>query len=134
MHTAVKEREKVGEQAVKPQEPGRRARVVRPRVDIYETKDAHVVLVEMPGVDENSVDVKIEKDWIGVHGKPDRTLPEGYRSIHRECETGDYKRTFTFYSDIDRDRISAFIKDGLLKLVLPKSEKALTKRIVVKSE
>ena len=79
MPQAVQEREESGQRAAEALAPSRAVR--RPKADIYESGDSLVVLVEMPGVDESSVGVEIEKNWITIYGKAERGLPEGYRLV-----------------------------------------------------
>jgi HSP20 family molecular chaperone IbpA len=82
----------------------------------------------MPGVDEGTVDVTLEKDMLTVYG----TVEAGGGATYAEYETGDYKRVFTVSDEIDRDGIKATVKNGVLKLVLPKAEQAKAKKIKIR--
>jgi HSP20 family molecular chaperone IbpA len=90
-----------------------------PRADIYETDDELVVVADMPGVDENSVEVLVQ--------------PENFSLAYAEYEEGDYERSFTLSNEIDLNRIEATVKDGVLRLHLPKIGEAKTKKIAVKA-
>ncbi len=104
-----------------------------PAVDIYEGEESLVVLVEMPGVSREDVDVGLEKGVLSVFGrsKP-RKLDEGYRSVSSEFEAGHYQRSFRLSEEIDSERIEAAMKSGVLRLVLPKSSRMRSQRIEVK--
>jgi HSP20 family molecular chaperone IbpA len=111
----------------------RESRCFVPRADIYETEDKLVVVTDMPGVDENSVDITLEKNILSINGYVDYYEPEGYSLAWAEYEIGDYQRSFRISNEIDRDKIEASIKDGVLRLHLPKIEQAKLKKIAVKT-
>jgi len=105
-----------------------------PAVDIIERKNDIVLLADMPGVDEKSVDITLEKDILTIYGEVDSYLPEGHRLISSDYGVGDYKRSFMISDEIDRNKIRATVKDGVLKLILPKVEAIRTKKIPVRAE
>jgi len=111
-------------------ETTRATRLFTPTVDIVEHKDI-VMYADMPGVDEKSVDIVLEKDLLTIYGKVEPEIPKNHRLVISEYGVGDYKRTFTVSDEIDRDKIQASVKDGVLKLVLPKAESAKTRKIPV---
>jgi HSP20 family molecular chaperone IbpA len=88
----------------------------------------------MPGVDEKSVDITLEKDLLTICGHVTEETPENHRLVISEYGTGDYQRTFTLSNEIDREKIQASVKDGVLKLLLPKAETARTRKIPVMAE
>jgi len=108
-------------------------KVFIPRVDICETKDAIVLLADMPGVDEKSIDITLEKNVLTLSGRVEPDTYEGYRPAYVEYEAGDFERAFTLSDEIDRDRIEASVKNGVLKLTLPKAEPVKLRKINVKS-
>lgn len=103
-----------------------------PRVDIYETNDGIVLLADMPGVDETSVDITLEQNVLTINGYVEPVEPENYRLAYPEYRVGDYQRSFTLSDQIDQDKIEAAVKNGVLGLHLPKAEPT-TKKIVVKA-
>jgi HSP20 family protein len=109
-------------------------RVYSPQVDILERSDDIVVMADMPGVDEESVDINLEKNVLSIYGRADTREYEAYRPVHAEYGLGDYQRVFTLSEEIDRDRIQATVKNGVLKVILPKSTAAKARKIVVKAE
>jgi HSP20 family molecular chaperone IbpA len=108
-------------------------KVFIPRVDIREVGDAIVLLADMPGVDEKAVDITLEKNVLTLTGRVEPDVYEGYRAAYVEYEAGDYERAFTLSDEIDRDRIEASVKNGVLKLILPKAAPVKLRKISVKS-
>lgn len=104
-----------------------------PRVDIYETKDAIFLIADMPGVDEKSVDVELEKNILTIAGRVDIGEMKDRTMVYSEYEIGDYERTFTLSDEIDHDKICATVKNGVLRLELPKAEKIKPKKIAIKA-
>jgi len=112
----------------------RETRQLVPDVDIYETDDSLVLLADMPGVGPDGIDVRLEKNILMIHGKTSG-IDVGERKIVRmEYEPGDYHRAFTLSEEIDQDKIEASVKNGVLKLRLPKAEQARARTIPVKAE
>jgi len=109
----------------------RETRVYTPAVDIIEKSNDIVILADMPGVDENSVDVTLEKDLLTIYGKIEPEIPANHKLVISEYGIGDYQRTFTLSSEIDKQHIQATVSDGVLRLVLPKAEKEKTRKIPV---
>ncbi len=106
-------------------------RVYKPAVDIIEKEGEIVLFADLPGVDEKSVDITLEKALLTIYGVVTPEIPENHRLILSEYGVGDYQRTFTLSDEIDRDHIQARVKDGVLTLTLPKAERAKTKKIPV---
>lgn len=114
-------------------EPTRAGRVYTPRVDIYETGDRLVLLADMPGVDTDDLDIRVESDELTIHGRVDETPVEGHQPAWREYGQGDYHRTFLLPEEVDTEKIDATLKQGVLRLELPKAESAKPRKIEVKS-
>lgn len=109
-------------------------RTFAPRTDIYETKDAIVLVADLPGVDEASLEITLEKGVLTFTGKVDPGAgTEGLTPTHREYEVGDFHRAFSLPEEIDREKIEATMRDGVLRLRLPKA-KARPHKIAVKSD
>lgn len=109
------------------------SRVFVPRADIYEQADALVVIADMPGVNEKTVDINVEKNVLTVRGHVEPPVFEGFREAYREYEIGEYERAFTLSNAVDVNRIEASVKDGVLRIVLPKAEAAKPRKIKVTS-
>jgi HSP20 family protein len=101
--------------------------------DIYETKESIAVLAEMPGVGSDGVDITLERRVLTIRGRGAANAHAGYQCVYSEFADGDYERVFTLSENIDRDRIEATLKDGVLHLVLPKAETARPRKIELKA-
>jgi HSP20 family molecular chaperone IbpA len=107
------------------------ARAFQPATDIFETEQALTVVLEMPGVDKSSVDVKVENDILTIEGRIDFSKYDGLQPVYTEYNIGNYTRSFQLSSKIEQDAISAELKDGVMTLVLPKAERAKARKINV---
>jgi HSP20 family protein len=105
--------------------------VFQPRVDIRETADAVWLQADMPGVDESSTDITLEKNVLTVRGTVAPPHPEGYSVLYTEYRVGDFERTFAVSAEVDRDGIEASVKNGVLSVRLPKSKQAAARKIAV---
>lgn len=104
-----------------------------PRTDIYENGDAITIVTDMPGVDESSLDITLEKGVLTINGYVEPELPEGYTLTYAEYEIGDYQRSFKLSNEIDQEGIQATLKDGVLRLVMPKVGPAKARKIEIKA-
>lgn len=109
----------------------RSRKVYIPLVDITESEDALMLVADMPGVDEQGVEVVVEKNVLTVKGTVGPETPPGYELSHGEYGVGDYERSFTLPNEIDREGIVATIKDGVLSLTLPKARQAIARKVTV---
>jgi HSP20 family molecular chaperone IbpA len=100
-------------------------------VDIYESGDAITVLADMPGVDAESVDITLENQVLSINGLVEPMQPEGHALAYAEYRVGDFERSFTLSDEIDREGIEATVKDGVLRLLLPKITEARVRRIAI---
>lgn len=104
-----------------------------PKSDIYETEEDYNLVMDMPGVDEESIDITLEKNTLTINGFTSVEGPEGYSLARAEYEIGDYERSFRLTDQIDRENIEAAYENGVLRLTLPKAEEAKTRKIAVKT-
>ena len=102
-----------------------------PVTDIFETEQALTVVLEMPGVSKESVEVGVENDVLTLTGRIDSSKYEGLQPLYTEYNIGNYSRSFQISSKIEQEGIKAELKDGVMTLVLPKAEKAMPRRISV---
>ncbi len=106
-------------------------KVYTPAVDVIEKKDGFVLFADMPGVDSGSVNLTIEKDILTINGRAGADMPENYKPTLLQYHPGDYKRSFKVSDDVDRDKISASVANGVLKVVLPKAESQKARKIAI---
>ncbi|MBW1779245.1 MAG: Hsp20/alpha crystallin family protein [Deltaproteobacteria bacterium] len=107
--------------------------VFTPAVDIFETEKDITLLADMPGVKAGDLNIDLRESVLTLDG--DVKSPEGdvEKDVIREYRTGKYYRQFTLSQVIDQSKIYAELKDGVLRLRLPKVEAATPRKIVVKS-
>lgn len=122
---------KTGPKTAEQVERAKETSVFVPRVDIKETEAEVVVTADMPGVDETSVQIDLQGSELSIRGGFVPQAPEGYVPTYSEYENGDYERTFTLGDTINREGIKAVVKNGVLRVVLPKAKEAQPRRITV---
>lgn len=105
--------------------------VYRPRVEVRENDQFLTLLVEMPGVGENQVDVTLERNLLTVRGCVEPVTFEGFEAAWSEYAEGNYERTFKLHTEINRENLEARMKDGILMINLPKVEQARETKIKV---
>jgi HSP20 family protein len=103
-----------------------------PAVDIFETDKEITLMADMPGVKAGDLDIDLHENVLSLDG--DVKSPEGADEVDvfREYRTGKYYRQFTLSQVIDQNKIHAELKDGVLRLRLPKVEAATPRKIAVK--
>lgn len=102
-----------------------------PAVDIFETETSLTVLADLPGVKSENLDIDLHDDVLTIIGNvvPEKTDDE--TPLLNEYETGQYIRKFNLSEVIDQTKIKAELTDGVLRLNLPKVEKAQPRKITV---
>lgn len=103
------------------------------RLDVTEGDAAYTVKAELPGVDKQNIDVKIDGNLVSISAtiERDSELKEGERVVRRERYAGSVSRSFTLATDIDDNAATAQYKDGVLTLTLPKKAQGTKKRIEI---
>lgn len=102
-----------------------------PAVDILEAGDRFILLADMPGVRPEDVEIQYERGILTLHGRV-RPRAGAEPDVLREYGLGDLARSFEVGDAIDTERIGAELRDGVLRLDLPKTETARTRRIAVR--
>ena len=105
---------------------------VYPLVNLTETKEAYLIRAELPGVTPEDLDVQTTGRNISITGE--RKIPVDHTAKYhrRERESGRFARAVALPGDFDRDRIDASLKDGILRIMVPKAEEAKPKQIKIK--
>ncbi|MHB8135844.1 MAG: Hsp20/alpha crystallin family protein [Anaerolineaceae bacterium] len=111
----------------------RETRLFMPRVDIYETKENIYLVADIPGADQDSIDITLEKNILSIDARVASEKPTDYSLTYAEYGIGDFSRKFTLSNEVEKEGIVAVVKDGVLSLTLPKAGPAKTQRISVKS-
>src|ERR1700680_150860 len=103
-----------------------------PAVDVYEDEHNVTLKIEVPGIDEKDIDVRIENNTLTVHGErkiEKEEKEENYRRVERQY--GSFTRTFTLPTTVDSEKVSASYDKGILKISLAKKAEAKPKQIKV---
>jgi HSP20 family protein len=103
-----------------------------PAVDVYEDEHNVTLKIEVPGIDEKDIDVRLENNTLTVHGErkiEKEEKEENYRRVERQY--GSFTRTFTLPTTVDSEKVSATYDKGVLKIALPKKAEAKPKQIKV---
>jgi HSP20 family protein len=104
-----------------------------PPIDIHEGPDGLTLEADLPGATESNLYIQLEDNVLNLVARIESPAPEGARLLHEEYRVGDYFRSFILSDEVDRDRITAELKNGVLRLFLPKADRARTRRIEIRS-
>lgn len=116
-----------------PAEPTKPGPVFTPSVDIFETDQAITLIVDMPGVKVEALNVDLRDDTLSLTGEVAPGVVTPGELVHGEYEIGSYYRQFSLSEVIAQEKIDAKLSDGVLRLTLPKVEKATPRRIAVQA-
>ncbi|HUW58840.1 MAG TPA: Hsp20/alpha crystallin family protein [Planctomycetota bacterium] len=103
-----------------------------PVVDIYDTDDAIVVEADMPGVERDGVEVKIDNGVLSILGRARETSAPGVTRLYEELTHGDYYRAFALGEEVDEGGIAATVSNGVLTVSLPRARDTRVRKIEVK--
>lgn len=121
------------QQLAKPQEQTRPGRYYVPDVNIYEFDDSLKLWADMPGVKEKDLNVTLKDGVLTIVGQVATDMYAGLRPMYTEYNVGNYYREFVLNEDIDESKIIATLRNGVLELKLPKTERAKPRQIEVRS-
>jgi HSP20 family protein len=107
--------------------------VFTPAVDIFETEKELTLLADMPGVKSDNLTIALNKNVLTMSGEVEAPEGENETDVIMEYDTGKYFREFTLSNEIDQTKIYAMLKDGVLRLTLPKLEAVRPRKIEVKA-
>lgn len=107
--------------------------VYSPPVDIFESDDRIWLLADMPGVKPQDLKIDLRENTLTLSGRVESGTPAGEANIMSEFESGTYFRQFTLSEVIDQAKIDAKLNDGVLRLELPKLERAKPRQITVRA-
>jgi HSP20 family molecular chaperone IbpA len=106
-------------------------RAVLPAIDVFEDASGITLLADMPGVPKEQLELKVEGEALLIEGGVQPRTPDGLEAIYAEVRAPGYRRSFTLSRELDTSRIEAQLKDGVLRLRIPKQAHAQPRRIEV---
>ncbi len=104
-----------------------------PALNVWESDERLMVEAEVPGLNMDDLDITIQGNELTIKGRRQSLEGENLVYHRRERGTGEFTRFMTLPFDVDADRVEAALKDGVLMIILPKSEQARARKITVKS-
>jgi HSP20 family protein len=116
-----------------PEESADRRQAYTPPIDIHEGPEGLTLEADLPGATERNLRIQLEENVLSLHVTIDSPPPQNARLIHEEYRVGDFQRSFILSDEVDRDRITADLKNGVLRLFLPKAERRRARRIEIKA-
>ena len=122
---------KNGQGSTNVQSPDVPQQALAPAVDIVESEAGITLLADMPGVSKDRLAVKVDGDSLTIEGWAQIDVPEHIELLHSEVRSPYFRRTFTLSRDLDPAKIEATLRNGVLRMHIPKSEQARPKRIEV---
>lgn len=126
----VREKKEVAASA----EQTRPGMVFIPDVDIFETEKEIALLADMPGVKPENLTIDLKENTLSIDGQVAPFKADTEEDVFIEYQVGTYQRQFSISEVIDQSRIEAELKNGVLRLTLPKVEKAAPRKITVRSQ
>ena len=105
-----------------------------PATDIYETAEELVILADLPGIKPDGLSVTVQDNVLEIRGTLGAKAEAPGEALLQEFATGEFYRAFQLPADFDTDKIAATLKQGVLTVRLPKSERLKPRRIEVKVE
>ena len=108
--------------------------VFTPPIDIFETAEGLVLLADLPGVTLESLELQVQDNKLTLFGKVKSDIPPDARLIHQEYALGHFLRSFILSDEVDHERITARLNQGVLEVVLPQLRKSEPRRIQVTTE
>jgi HSP20 family molecular chaperone IbpA len=104
-----------------------------PAVDIIESKEGVTLLIDLPGVSKEHLDIDVDKNVLTIKGAINLHTDETLNATYMDVHAGVFTRQFTLGSELDAAAIDANLKDGVLKLFVPRSEQHKPRKIEIKT-
>jgi len=108
--------------------------VFNPPIDIFETAEGLVLLADLPGVTLETLELQVQDNRLTLFGRVNWDLPPQARLIRQEYPVGHFLRSFILSDEVDHDRISAKLNQGVLEVVLPQLKRSEPRRIQVTTD
>jgi HSP20 family protein len=106
-------------------------RTMLPPVDVVEDASGITLYADLPGVPKDKLQVRVDADVLSIEAEVKLPLVDNLEASHVEVDLPRFQRTFTLGQELDRDKVQAEFKNGVLKLEIPKSEQARPRKIEI---
>ena len=108
--------------------------VLRPPVDIFEDAEGITLEADMPGVSKDRLNMQVDNGALLVEGNAHIEMPEGMQALYADVRSTHYRRSFALSSELETDKIDASLKDGVLRVRIPKRAEARPRKIEVRTD
>lgn len=108
-------------------------RAMRPAVDIFEDESGITVHADMPGVSRQGLELNIDGDTLSIVGHVDISVPKGMEALYADVRATYYQRSFSLSRELDRDKVDASLKNGVLTLRIAKRKEHQPRKIEVRT-
>lgn len=108
--------------------------VFTPPIDIFETDDGLVLLADLPGVAADTLELQVQNNKLTLFGRVKPPVPPDAKPLHLEYQVGHYLRSFILSDEVDHERITAKLNQGVLEVVLPRLKRTEPRRIQVSTD
>ena len=114
------------------QEAARDEPALLPPVDVVEDATGITLYADLPGVPKDKLQLRVEGDQLSLEAELALPLPQGMEAHHAEVRLSRYRRAFTLSKELDADKVSAELNQGILRVRIPKAEHAQPRKVAVK--
>ncbi|MCP5284282.1 MAG: Hsp20/alpha crystallin family protein [Burkholderiaceae bacterium] len=118
-------------QAKTPAQPARQEPALLPPVDVIEDSTGITLYADLPGVPRDRLQLRVEGDKLSIEAETVLPVPQGMDATHVEVNLSRYRRAFTLSKELDAEKVSAEMSQGVLRVRIPKAEHAQPRRIAV---
>ncbi|QDT38270.1 Hsp20/alpha crystallin family protein [Stratiformator vulcanicus] len=108
--------------------------VFTPPIDIFESEEGLVLHADLPGVSSETLDLQVQDNKLTLFGRVNPPVPDNAELRYQEYEVGDFLRSFILSDEVDHERITASLQNGVLKVTLPRAPRTAARRIEVSPE
>jgi len=112
-------------------QPARDEPALRPPVDVIEDSTGITLYADLPGVSRERLQLNVDGDQLDIHGEMLLPLPKGMTPSHAELRLQHYRRTFTLSRELDAEKVSAELSQGVLRVRIPKAAHLQPRRVAV---
>lgn len=129
---ASKEQERNVSETQQEQRRARGEQTLMPPVDVIEDSTGITLYADLPGVSKEGLDLNVEGDSLSIEGSVALDMPQELQASYAEVNCSRYRRVFTLSKELDPNKITAELAQGVLKLRIPKAEHAQPRRIEIR--